>query len=148
MKKIEISNSIFFLLLALLIFYFSKDMKSEFYTIGPDFFPKMLGIFLILANVPRLIAALRLKGEEKQEKNSSDYHVYLTILIMVIYLGCTYFIGTLLSSIILIYLLMHYLGNRSQFEKAIFSLGVPLVVKGIFKWVLVLPLPKGILDII
>ncbi len=148
MKKIEIFNSIFFLLLALLILYFSKDLKSEFYTIGPDFFPKMLGTFLILATVPRLIAALRLKDEGKREKNSSDYHVYLTMLIMVLYLGCTYLIGTLLSSVILIYLLMHYLGNRSQFQKVIFSLGVPLAVEAIFKWVLVLPLPKGILDLI
>lgn len=148
MKTKEILNSVFFILLAFLILYFSKDMKPEFYTIGPDFFPKMLAVFLIFANVPRLVNVLRLKSENGQRSKGNDFAIFFSMLIMALYLFCTFLIGTLLSSIIIIYFLMHYLGNRSHLQKIIFSFGVPLVVKGIFKWVLVLPLPRGILDLI
>ena len=123
-------------------------MKAEFYTIGPDFFPKMLAVFLIAANVPRLVIALRLIGEKEQRVKSDDVAVFFSMLIMVIYLFCTYLIGTVFSSIIFLYFLMHYLGNRNHFQKIILSLGVPLAVKAIFKWILVLPLPRGILDLL
>jgi hypothetical protein len=147
MKKKEIGNSLFFVFLGGVFLFLTKGMTAEYYTIGPGFFPRMVAISLIITNIIRFIALVIRPDNEKANISYNDRPLYITTIIFILYAAGNYVIGFTVSSILFLYVLMHLLGNRRRFQKILNSLAVTFVVKAIFKWILVLPLPGGFWNI-
>lgn len=148
MKKIEIGNAVFFILLGCFFLYLTRGMKPEYYTIGPGFFPRMIAGLLVLCNVTRLLLIVFNLETFEARIVYDDRPFYAAAGIFALYAVGNYVIGFTISSLVFLYVMMNLLGNRSLFQKIITPLAVTFAVKAIFKWVLVLPLPAGFWDIL
>jgi hypothetical protein len=147
MKKKEICNSLFFVFLGVVFLILTKGMTAEYYTIGPGFFPRMIAILLIITNIIRFLILVIRPDSGQANISYNDRPLYITAIIFILYAAGNYVIGFTISSVVFLYVLMHLLGNRRRFQKILNSLAVTFVVKAIFKWVLVLPLPGGFWNI-
>jgi len=148
MKKIEIFNSVFFILLGCFFLYLTREMKPEYYTIGPGFFPRMIAGLLILANITRLLLIVFRIERFDARIVYDDKPLYAAAGIFALYAVGNYIIGFTISSLAFLYVMMDLLGNRSLLQKTVTPVAVTLGVKAIFKWVLVLPLPAGFWNIL
>jgi|GEM_PF-4493724 len=149
MKTAKLIDPLCFIALGGLTLYFAQAHQDENVIVSPAFFPRMVAILMIIMNLLRIITIIF--KQEKVESNQPPLtrtgykSVLIALASLVGYFGLNYLIGFLLSTIIFVFGLMYLLGNRRFLQSAVFCLAVAFSISAIFKYVLVLPLPQGVL---
>jgi len=150
MKKMDLSASVLFIAIGVVTIFLCREMKAEFYTVGPGFFPRSLSIILIFVSLMQLIFALKRNttdGEVSRKKEGLG-PLFITMLFILGYTIGNYLVGFTLSTFVFIFAFMTWLGNRKLSQKLVCAFLVTVGIKAIFKWVLVLPLPVGLWNLL
>lgn len=147
MKKGNIISSVILICLSIFILIQAKTFPKAGGNIpGPGFFPKILAIFLIGLSSALIILSYINKEDKKVvliDKNNSK--VYLTILIITIYLILMNIVGFLISTPILLFVLILVYGMKGYIKNVIISVFITVVIYGVFQVLLTVPLPSGII---
>lgn len=149
MKTAKLIDPICFIILGVLTLYFAQAHQDENVVVSPAFFPRMVAVLMIIMNLIRII--IMFFKEENFDSNrppmtGAGYKSALIALaVLVAYFTLNYLIGFLLATIVFVFGLMYLLGNHRFIQNAVFCLVVAFSISAIFKYVLVLPLPEGLL---
>lgn len=108
---------------------FSLKTISTNQPVGPDFFPKVITILLIITCIISFITTKRKTEDHKVELENFKFVIY-TILATILFVGLWQFLGLFyLCSFIFIFALIYLYNNNSKTSsKILTSLGVSLVV--------------------
>ena len=149
MKKAEWIDPVAYVLIGVVTIFFSRQYDAEYYTIGPGFFPMMIAFLMIAINSFRVVLLLIKSVSDPPvflPMTKAAYHSFFIILsALTAYFICNFFLGFLVSTSIFVFIMMYLLGNHSIWQNAVFSLLVSISISAVFKWILVLPLPQGML---
>ena len=113
---------------------------------GPNFFPQVLAVFLFIASVLLIVSAFKGKTEEELESIHFPGLIRsgVSILISVLYLFLMQLSGFLLATVIFLFAMMTYLGQKGMVKRIISTLSVSVIIYAIFYFFLKIPLPLGI----
>ena len=154
MKKKELPSIIAFIILGLAAVWLSSRLEPGYYSIGPGFAPTVLGVMLLMCNLLRLIAIFlkpkeSLNSDTKIEESENGKESWVLVAaaasIVTVYIIGNYLVGFLIATILFLLGFMHFLKNKSWKIKIFIPLVVSIGISAIFRWVLVLPLPEGII---
>ncbi|RTR35174.1 tripartite tricarboxylate transporter TctB family protein [Robertmurraya yapensis] len=108
---------------------FSLKTLTTNQPIGPDFFPKVISILLIITCIISFITTLKKTEDRKVELEKFKFVIY-TVVAAIVFVMCWQFLGLfyVCSFIFLFALLYLYNNNGSKFKKILTSLGISLVV--------------------
>jgi putative tricarboxylic transport membrane protein len=147
MKKNDIIAGGIFIALGIFIFTQTWNYPSlEEGHPGPDLFPNILAILFIGFGLALILKARRLISAEAEiisgpKKISNALFVLATVAV---YVGVVNFVGFLITSAVLLFLLMKKLGV-TILKSAMASIIITLFVNLMFSKILRVPLPYGIL---
>lgn len=155
-KYKELLTGVFFLSIAAVYLFLSKDIKAvKGATIGAEFVPRIYGSILAFLSVLQIIlSAVKLrKAETESGSGSIRKDVVLNVILFfvsIIVYGLVFkSLGFIISSVLLLFVLCNLLmptgTKRNYVVMAIFSVVLPIIVYYLFKTVLHLSLPDGIL---
>ena len=148
MSKIDFFDSLIYILLGCLVFFYAKNNTAEFTAVSPAFFPRMIASVLIFVNILRLTLLIYNRdGNQYHLKNINKADIIsfvFVILSLFTYYFLNYLIGFTSSTILFIFCLCYLLGEKKVIQNLIFAFVISGVITSIFKWILVLPLPQGI----
>ena len=147
MKKNDIIAGSIFIALGIFIFSQTWNYPSpEEGHPGPDLFPNILALLFIGFGLALILKARRLISAEAEiisgpKKISNALFV---LAIVAVYVGVVNFVGFLITSAVLLFLLMKKLGV-TILKSAIASIIITLFINLMFSKILRVPLPYGIL---
>jgi putative tricarboxylic transport membrane protein len=148
MKRNDIIAGIIFIALGIFIFtqtwnYPSPPEKGH---PGPGLFPNLLALLFIGFGLALILKArkLILTDSEIAPGPKKVSNVIFVIVIVAIYVGVVNFVGFLVTSAVLLFLLMKKLGV-TIFKSALSSIIITLFINLMFSKILRVPLPWGIL---
>lgn len=145
MKKADIFVGCLILFTSVMVFVLTARFAGQSYTgYGPDRFPRFLALIWGVLGLFLIINALRGKFFEEDMKITlfglKRVGVILGVTIAV--LIAMQWLGFLLASIIYVYVVMTYLAERSLIGRVIAAIGIPGAAYVIFRFVMVVPLPR------
>lgn len=122
--------------------FFSQGFPSP---TTPDFFPSLVGVFLVLVGV-WLLARVKLSERIQQETHEAmvSLPVYQTCAVFFIYWLTLNHIGFIASSAIAILGLIYIFRERWRWQLVVFAIALPLVVSLLFKRSANVYLPTGL----
>ena len=148
MRKANVIISV--VLLAFIAFYAYQIIKLPDRnlpnTVGGDFIPWLLTIFLLFLTVLLLLHSLLGKGEEAQVKKTSwkNYGgILLLFVIMILYIRGMLYFGYLIATPIFMAIMMRMTGSKRVREIVIYSVLTTLGVYILFSRVFEVALPEG-----
>lgn len=113
---------------------------------GPDLFPKALAILLICLSLLLLVTAMISKDPEKVLVwGKGPAKSYITVGMIVIYFVVLQLIGFFMSTPVFLFVMIRFLGQKSDVKNIAVSLGVTLIIYVVSNSLLYVPLPTGIL---
>ena len=152
MKKYNIIMGILFLLLAIGAYIIADGMVAKLATdpLGPGFWPRCLAIVLGIFSIILLLQGLLKKPADDVPspfhfKSPEFRRVALLAGDLSLFLVITYFVGIYIGLLLMIPTCMYLLGERKVKVMAIFSVASCLFIYVVFKMLLMVPLPTGIL---
>lgn len=148
MKKANIITSLLLIVLSVIVIYLADQFPqvgSEGVT-GPDLFPKVLAVLLIVLSFVLLITSTINKYSEKVVLwGKGPARPYMTMGFIVIYFIGLNFLGFYISTPIFLFILIRFLGQKSIVRNIAVSLGVTFIIFWVTHTLLFVPLPTGIL---
>ncbi len=147
MKKADIGvGSGLIIISAWIIWYAGKYSKATIYYYGPNFFPQILAVAMIICAIILILNALRGKSQEKSDRIQLKGFVRMVIAIAICigYLFLMQFVGFAMGTCVFLYVLMMFIGQKGLVKRISSSIAVALIVWAIFRYFLVIPLPTGI----
>jgi len=150
MKKANIVCALVFMCISVYVvavtFTFRKFRNVP---IGPEFFPKYLGVGLFICSGVLLIQSI--KSDDKSESptinplNKGIQRTLIGLIIMVLYVLLWPILGFLVVTPLLLFSMMYLLQIRDYKIMLIIAIGVSLGIFLIFKLLLGIEMPLGIL---
>lgn len=117
--------------------------------LGPSFFPTVLAAGLGIFSLLLLTAALRGKSRPSTDpfsiKDPGVHRAGISLLAVIVYCLVLGVLGFILTSTVYLFGLMYLLKRRDYLKMAAVSLGVTLLIYGIFNRLLDISLPAGFL---
>lgn len=145
--------SVAFLAIGALIYFEATQIKVIMAKdLGSGFFPKVVGITMMLMALLELILTLVMshKNEQPAEKEDNDKKgMLLTVACMVGYAALFDTLGFIISSAAYLFLQITVLSNEKNRKLplfAIISVATSVAIYGIFVYLIGMPLPTGILE--
>lgn len=152
-KQKDILCSVIFLIFGGAMLFFSLQIKSVIENdVGSGYVPAFVAICILISAGAKLILTLRDKSATALRKTKSDNDIkggIGTIVLIAIYVTVFESVGFLLSSMVYLFAqicLMSSKENRRPILFAIISVLLPVGVDLLFKYVIKMPLPLGILE--
>lgn len=149
MSKIDLFDSVFYIILGCIVFVFASNNTAEFTAVSPAFFPRMIATAMITVNIIRLILLFYPKSKREYEYktvNREGLKSFLLITISLLaYYVMNYIVGFPVATVIFVFCLCYLLGEKKIILNIVYSLAISGIITSIFKWILVLPLPQGII---
>ena len=146
-KRIDIGVGIVLCVLSVAIFLYAEQYTGRgVNTYGPNFFPQALSVMLFLTSAALIVQALRghaLKGLEAINKPGL-IRAAVTLGISVAYLLLMNVLGFYFSTVVFLYVVMMFLGQKNQWVRIVTSIVVASAVYSMFHFFLKIPLPEGI----
>jgi putative tricarboxylic transport membrane protein len=143
-----------FLILYFVVIPLEVEIFSAHEAVQADFFPKLLTILLIFFSGLLMVVGLTV-GEDKRgdaadagssfEKREAWKRVGLISLTFIVYLGILTSVGFIISSLAFLLFSMNYFGSRKWVTNIILSIVFVLGVYFVFRRILHVDLPQGIL---
>lgn len=147
MKKNDVISGAIFIGLGIFIFTQTFTYPSlEKGHPGPDLFPNLLAILFIGFGLTLILKARKLISAEAEIVAGPKRiaNALFVLAIVAVYVGVVYFVGFLITSAVLLFLLMKKLGV-TILKSAIASIIITLFINLMFSKILRVPLPFGIL---
>jgi len=112
---------------------------------GPGAFPAVVGSGLMVLSISLVIRSWLSKNDIGQTTKSFKlfYRPLLILLLTSLYIGLIFFLGFFVSTILFIFAMTRFFGEKSIKVNALFSLSVGLLIEFVFVFGLKLPLPAG-----
>ncbi len=107
--------------------------------LGPDFFPKVIAIILIILSILLFLS----KDKTKQENHNIKYTL-MVIMIFALYIFMIGKLGYLISTILFSFTIVSILKKNSIILKIIYSLIFPIGLYLLFTYIFKVSLPTGI----
>jgi len=145
-KKEDIGIGIGLLILSTWLFwYVGRYSSREVYFYGPDFFPRILAIMMFILGIGLIINALLGNSLKMGDRIDPKGFVRLLIAIAICigYLFLTNILGFATATFVFLFILMTFLKQKGIFIRLFSSLTTAILVWGIFRYFLVIPLPEG-----
>jgi len=137
-----------FFLFGLLWFTMSFNLASANFGgglgLGPDFFPRLLSILMMIFSLIQLVRTFRKDKEEQLRLNIHGLSVII-IVACVTYLFAIGIIGYLVSTFLFLTIVIFVLSGRKSIKDTVIALGISIALYGVFHLVLKVPLPAGFL---
>jgi len=149
MKRADIGAGIGLIILGTWIFWYSDAYrKVVVYIYGPNFFPQILSIMMVLCGVILVVRAMRGKALVKRDRIDRQGFVRTVIAIGICigYLYLMQVIGFAMGTSVFLFVLMTFLGQQGLMKRVISSIVTSLIVWAMFRYFLVIPLPTGMFD--
>lgn len=148
-KKRNIVTSLLFLAFGVFLFVQSMGIKHMMKNdVGSGFFPKVIGVAMIVVSIVRLIMALRETEGEAKKSNSDMMGGLATIILIAAYVLAFNAVGFLISTAVFLFLEMLILTpaeKRNIPLLLVISIVAPIAIYALFTYAISSPLPKGIL---
>jgi len=147
MKKNDIIGGGIFIALGIFIFTQTWNYPSpEKGHPGPDLFPNLLALLFIGFGLALILKARKLISAEAEivPGPKKIANALFVLAIVAVYVGVANFVGFLITSAVLLFLLMKKLGV-TILKSAIASVIITLFINLMFSKILRVPLPYGIL---
>lgn len=131
-------------------FYAERYTGRGINSYGPNFFPQLLAIMLVVSSLGLLIKT----GLDRPERWLSSINkngfikVCVTLVLGISYVIAMNYLGFPLSTFLFLYITMMFLGHIGWQRRAIVSLGVTVAVYSIFHLFLKIPVPHGIFEVV
>jgi glycerol uptake facilitator-like aquaporin len=148
-KRIDISVGAALSVFSTAVFLYANQYKgkgvSEY---GPNFFPQLMASLLFITSILLIVNAFRGKSQTDLEgiHLSGLIRSGASVVISIIYLIIMQFLGFFTATLIFLYVMMTYLGQKGQLKRIISTLAVSVVIYAIFNNFLKIPMPMGILQ--
>lgn len=149
MKRADIRVGTGVIILATWVFWYSSGYRGTvIYVYGPNLFPQLLSVLIILCGVILIVRAMRGKALAKTDRIDRQGFVRTAIAIGICigYLYLMQFIGFAMGTSVFLFVLMTFLGQQGLVKRVISSILTSLVVWAMFRYFLVIPLPTGMFD--
>lgn len=146
-KRIDISVGAALSVLSTAVFLYANQYKGKGVSqYGPNFFPQTMAALLFITSILLIVSALRGKSQDDLESIhlSGLIRSGITVGISILYLILMQFLGFFLSTVIFLYVMMTFLGQKGQLKRVISSLTVSAIIYAIFNSFLKIPLPEGL----
>lgn len=150
MKKADIIAGVIGLLIAVYVirdaYYFPED---KVLLLGPSFFPTALAVGLGILSLVLIVLALAGKSRPSTDpfniKDPGVHRAIICLAAIVAYCRLFEFLGFIITSTAFLFALMYLLKRRDYLKMAAVSIGVTLLIYGIFNRLLDISLPAGLL---
>lgn len=147
-KKRNLIVSIMFLAFGVFLFVQALGIKHMMKNdVGSGFFPKVIGVAIIVVALIRLVMTLREPEGAAKKSNSDMKGGWMTIVLVVLYVLAFNSVGFLISTAVYLFLQMLVLTPAEKRKiplLAFISVAAPLFIYVLFVYVINTPLPKGI----
>ncbi len=147
-KRIDIGVGIVLSILSVVIYLYAEQQYAGrgVNGYGPNFFPQVLSFMMLLASVALIIQAFRGKAlKSLEEINKQGFIRAAATLVMAIgYVFLMNILGFYLSTVLFLFVVMTYLGQKILWIRVFVSILVATAVYGLFYYFLKIPLPEGI----
>jgi putative tricarboxylic transport membrane protein len=118
--------------------------------VGPEFFPRYLAIGLFVCCVALLVQAIRTRPTNDKKTLTISLRgiqrLLIGLAIIVAYALCWELVGFIIVTPLALFALMFLLGLRRYPVMILFSFGAMLVIFCVFRFLLGIDMPLGILD--
>lgn len=135
--------SIILCIISATIYYSASNFDMSYIGdtgLGPDFFPKIISIILIVLSILIFIS----KDNKKREKNTNIKYTLMTILIFALYIILIGKIGYLVSTIFFSFMIISLLKKNSIILKVVYSIIFPVGLYLLFTYAFKVSLPTGV----
>lgn len=148
MKKADIGTGIGLIVFSVWLFWYASSYsKATIYYYGPNFFPQVLAIAMGICAVILIVKALQ--GKSLEASSRIDFKGFIRMLIAIGicigYLLLMQLIGFAMGTVVFLFTLMVFIGQKGLLKRICSSVAVALIVWAIFRYFLIIPLPTGIL---
>lgn len=136
--------SIILCLISAVVYYSASQFDMSYIGdtgLGPDFFPKVVSVILIVLSILIFIS----NGKDKKtEKNPNVKYTLITIVIFAVYIVLIGKIGYLVSTILFSFAIISLLKKDSIVLKVVYSIIFPVGLYLLFTYAFKVSLPTGI----
>lgn len=151
MKTADIISALIGILLCVYVWITSAGFPTDaIMKIGPDFFPRIIAVGLILACLALIGQAMTRKIHAEAEtispSNPGVRRAITVLVIALLYVTFMDFLGFGIATVALMLAIMYLLKMRNPIQMALVSVGTALVVGFAFNGLLGIQLPLGLLD--
>ena len=153
MRKANLASAIIGMAFSLICFGMTFSFKQfKNVPVGPEVFPRALAIALFLCCLVLFLHNLRTTEENKQSaptlslKDEYIRHALVATLAIVVYAMLWEPVGFLVVTPFVLFFLIYLMGKRDWAKMAIVSVIMPIVAWGVFRYLLGITLPMGVLD--
>lgn len=147
-KRIDIGVGIILCIFSVIIYLYAEQqyVGRGVNRYGPNFFPQVLSLMMFLASIALIVQAFRGKAlKNLEEVNKQGFvRATVTLVLAIAYVFLMNFLGFYLSTVIFLFVVMTYLGQKKLWIRILVSLLVATAVYGLFHYFLKIPLPEGI----
>lgn len=145
-KMAEIIGGLIALVMALLwlVMSFSLDQNNigGSLGLGPGFFPRLISCIMIILCVPYFLQIYRSKNRDVKIQISKI--AFLMIVVCILYVLLLNVIGYVITTFLYVMVSIYILGGKSSLSDVIAALIIVATLYGVFRLVLLVPLPSGI----
>ncbi len=147
MKREDIGVGIGLLGLSIWLFwYVGRYRPVEVYFYGPEFFPRILSVIMVILGLSLILNAC--SGHSLKKTDHIDpkgfTRMLISIGICVSYLFIMKLLGFTVATFGFLFILMTFLKQKGILVRILSSLITSIAVWSIFKYFLIIPLPEGL----
>ena len=109
---------------------------------GPGLWPIAISVVLLACAVLLALKSLKMDPEKNTKIelwSTGTKRVYLTMLILLVYVLVLEFLGFLIATVVLEFVLIQWFAKKKPWITAIFAVGITLVIYLVFQYVLNVP---------
>lgn len=147
MKKADIGVGSGLIIFSTWVFWYAGEYsKATIYYYGPNFFPQFLAIAMSICGIILIVNAIRGKSLAKLDRIHLKGFIRMVVAIAICigYLFLMQVAGFAMSTVVFLYVLMMFIGQKGLVKRISSSIAVSLIVWAIFRYFLIIPLPTGI----
>ncbi|AOT72123.1 tripartite tricarboxylate transporter TctB family protein [Geosporobacter ferrireducens] len=148
MKKGNLISACLFIILGIYVTMLSNKFPNPGgdQVTGPDFFPKVLSGILIALSILLFVSTV-LNKEDRQVGllEKSAIKAYITMAALILYLVAINIVGFAIATPVFLFGLIRFYGMENYVKIAASSVLATAIIYGVFKVLLAVPLPMGIL---
>lgn len=149
MKKADIGVGSGLIIFSTWVFWYAGEYsKATIYYYGPNFFPQFLAIAMSICGIILIVNASRGKSLAKLDRIHLKGFIRMVVAIAICigYLFLMQVAGFAMSTVVFLYVLMMFIGQKGLVKRISSSIAVSLIVWAIFRYFLIIPLPTGIFE--
>ena len=146
MKKADIGVGIALIVFSLWVFLQANTYRQTvIYVYGPNFFPQVLAVIMTVCAIALIIAAIRGRALPYTDRidRRGFVRAVMAIAMSIGYLFLMQVFGFAMATVVFLYAMMTFLGQKGMVIRSASAVAVALVVWGIFRYLLVIPIPTG-----